>query len=119
MREQTSSVKSIIPYGMSKPLFILRGRNRLTGEREVVSEPRPRDEILQMKLDYTNVKGTKKPYTHVKIEPYPPQEQLTLQFNNDSNINDYDRNKDIKEQASRHAAEASPRVLQKELFADT
>ena len=61
---------------MSNPLYCVVARNRLTGEREVISKPLPKEEALQIKLDYTNVKGTHKPYTHAKVALYNPQLEL-------------------------------------------
>ena len=61
---------------MSNPLWCVVARNRLTGEREVISKPMPKDAALQVKLDYTNVKGSNKPYSHAKVALYIPQLEL-------------------------------------------
>lgn len=55
------------------PIYCVTGRNRLTGEREIISKRLTKDQALQVKLEYTNVKGTRKPYTHAKVEPYLPK----------------------------------------------
>lgn len=61
---------------MSKPLFCVVARNRLTGEREVVSRGVTRDEAEQIRFKYTNIRGSKKPYTHPKVVSYNPQLSL-------------------------------------------
>ena len=59
------------------PIYCVIGRNRLTGEREIISKRLTKDQALQVKLDYTNVKGTRKPYTHAKVEIYSPHLQFS------------------------------------------
>ena len=63
---------------MSSPLYVVTAKNRMTGEREIVSRPAPKVEALQMKLRYTNMRGTHKPYMYLKLELY--NEQLELKF---------------------------------------
>lgn len=58
---------------MSKPLYCVTARNRLTGEREIVSRGVTREEAEEMRVKYTNVRGARKPYTHPKVLPYNPQ----------------------------------------------
>lgn len=61
---------------MSKPLYCVVARNRLTGEREIVSRGVTKDEAEEIRVKYTNFRGTKKPYTHPKVQPYNPQTEL-------------------------------------------
>ena len=60
------------------PIYCVTGRNRLTGEREIISKRLSKDQALQVKLDYTNVKGTRKPYTHAKVEIWSPQLEISF-----------------------------------------
>lgn len=62
-----------------KPKYCVIARNRLTKEREVVTGPISREDAERIRFEYTNIRGTRKPYTHPKVELYPPQ-QLTLKF---------------------------------------
>jgi hypothetical protein len=57
---------------MKEPKYCVRARNRLTGEREIVTPPLSRKKAEEALLKYTNMHGTKKPYTHPKVEIYPP-----------------------------------------------
>ena len=63
---------------MNKPLYCVVARNRLTGEREIVSRSLTREKAEEVRIKYTNFRGTKKPYTHPKVEIYTPQ--MELQF---------------------------------------
>ena len=60
---------------MSNPQYCVTGRNRLTGEREVLtpglSIEKARDVKATNSLDR---RKSKRPYTHLKIELYPPPE---------------------------------------------
>lgn len=59
-----------------KQLFIVKARNRLTGQREIVSNPVIKIEAERIRFEYTNIRGTRKPYTHPKVEPYVVQTEL-------------------------------------------
>lgn len=61
---------------MKEPLYCVTGRNRLTGEREIISNPCKKEEADQIKMDYCNMLGDKKPYTYPKVELYNPQLDL-------------------------------------------
>jgi hypothetical protein len=61
---------------MKEPLYCVTGRNRLTGEREIISKPIKKEEADQIKMDYCNMLGEKKPYTYPKVELYNPQLDL-------------------------------------------
>lgn len=61
---------------MKEPLYCVTGRNRLTGEREIISKPMKKEEADQIKMDYCNMLGEKKPYTYAKVELYNPQLDL-------------------------------------------
>lgn len=61
---------------MRKPLYCVVARNRLTGEREIVSRGVTKDEAEDIRIKYTNFRGTKKPYAHPKVVPYNPQMSL-------------------------------------------
>lgn len=61
---------------MKEPLYCVTGRNRLTGEREIISKPIKKEEAYQIKMDYCNMLGEKKPYTYPKVELYNPQIDL-------------------------------------------
>ena len=58
---------------MSSPLYCVTARNRLTGEREIVSRGMTKAEAEEIRIKYTNFRGTKKPYTHPKVVAYNPQ----------------------------------------------
>lgn len=61
---------------MSRPLYCVTARNRLTGEREIVSRAVTREEAENIRIKYTNFRGTRKPYTHPKVQPYNPQTDM-------------------------------------------
>ena len=61
---------------MKEPLYCVTGRNRLTGEREIISKPLNKEKAEQIKMDYCNMLGEKKPYTYAKIELCNPQLDL-------------------------------------------
>ena len=63
---------------MKKPLYCVVARNRLTGQREIVSRSLTREKAEEVRIKYTNFRGTKRPYTHLKVEIYTPQ--MELQF---------------------------------------
>lgn len=64
---------------IKEPLYCITARNRLTGEREIISNPMPRKQAEDIRLEFANKIGPRKPYTHSKVEPYVPQKDL---FNN-------------------------------------
>lgn len=61
---------------MSSPKFCVTARNRLTGEREVITRGLSRKEAEDIRIKYNNFRGSKKPYTHPKVVPYNPQTEL-------------------------------------------
>lgn len=65
---------------MSSPRFCITARNRLTGEREVVTPPLSLQTARDVKLKYGYRNHTKSAYTNPKIEVYPPPRNLSLSF---------------------------------------
>ena len=63
---------------MGRPLYCVIARNRLTGKREIISRSLTREKAAEVRFKYTNIRGTRKHYTHTKVEIYSPQ--LELQF---------------------------------------
>lgn len=61
---------------VKEPLFCITARNRLTGEREIISRPMTRKEAEDMKVRLAYRMSGKKPYTHCKVDPYIPQKDL-------------------------------------------
>lgn len=61
---------------MTRPLYCVVARNRLTGQREIVSRKLSREQAEEVRFKYTNIRGTRKPYTHPKVEIYSPQLEL-------------------------------------------
>jgi len=57
-------------------LYCITARNRLTGEREIITNPMPKKQAEDMRLKFACKIGGKKPYTHSKVEPYIPQHDL-------------------------------------------
>lgn len=57
---------------MSSPRFCITARNRLTGEREVVTPPLSLQTAKDVKLKYGYRNHMKSAYTNPKIEVYPP-----------------------------------------------
>lgn len=57
---------------MSSPKFCITARNRLTGEREVVTPPLSLQTAKEVKLKYGYRNHTKSAYTNPKIEVSPP-----------------------------------------------
>ena len=57
---------------MIEAKYCVTARNRLTGEREVVTPPISKAMAKDTKLKYANMKGPMKAYTHLKVEPYIP-----------------------------------------------
>ena len=61
---------------MSSPKYCITARNRLTGEREVITPPLSLQMAKEMKLKYGYFNHYKQPaYTNPKIELYPPQDK--------------------------------------------
>ena len=58
---------------MSSPRFCITARNRLTGEREVVTPPLSIEKARKTKLQFGYRNHTKSAYTNPKIEVYPPR----------------------------------------------
>ena len=61
---------------MSQPLYIVTGRNRLTGLRERCSMAAPKDVAEQFMAAWKRLRVRNKAYTHLKLEPF----NLELQF---------------------------------------
>lgn len=61
---------------MSQPLYIVTGRNRLTGLRERCSMAAPKDVAEQLMAAWKRLRVHNKAYTHLKLESY----NLELQF---------------------------------------
>lgn len=57
---------------MSSPKFCITARNRLTGQREVVTPPTSRQTAEDLKIKYGYHNHRKAAYTNPKIEVYPP-----------------------------------------------
>ena len=57
---------------MMEAKYCVTARNRLTGEREVMTPPISKAQANDVKMKYANMKGQKKAYTHPKVEPYMP-----------------------------------------------
>lgn len=57
-------------------MFCVTARNRLTGEREVVTKPIPQEEAESIKLKMGLSRSSDRPYTHPKVDPYNPQLEL-------------------------------------------
>lgn len=55
------------------PRYCVTGRNRLTGEREVLTPPLSKEKAEEVKLKYGISRSSKRPYTHSKVELYPPE----------------------------------------------
>ena len=66
---------------MSSPKFCITARNRLTGQREVVTPPISRQTAEDLKIKYGYHNHRKAAYTNPKIEVYP-QQNLNLNFEN-------------------------------------
>lgn len=62
-----------------KPSYCVTARNRLTGEREVLTPSCSKEKEEEVKLKYGLSRSSKRPYTHPKVELYPPK-QLILTF---------------------------------------
>lgn len=61
---------------MSQPLYMVTGRNRLTGQREQCSMAAPKDVAEQFMQAWKRLRVRNKAYTHLKLEPF----NLELQF---------------------------------------
>lgn len=57
-------------------MFCVTARNRMTGEREIVTPPCSREKAEEAKLKYGVSRSSDRPYTHPKVEPYNPQLEL-------------------------------------------
>lgn len=49
------------------PLYCITGRNRLTSERAIISEPMIRKEAEEKRLEYNMKPAYSRPYTHTKL----------------------------------------------------
>lgn len=59
---------------MSNPQYCVTGRNRLTGEREVLTPGLSIEKARDVKATHSlDRRSSKRPYTHLKIELYPPE----------------------------------------------
>ena len=55
------------------PKYCVTARNRLTGDRDVLTPPLSKEKAEEVKLKYGISRSSKRPYTHHKVEPYPPR----------------------------------------------
>lgn len=59
---------------MSNPQYCVTGRNRLTGQREALTPGLSIEKARDVKTAYSiDRRSCKRPYTHLKIELYPPE----------------------------------------------
>lgn len=56
--------------------FCVTARNRLTGVREIVTPPCSREKAESAKLKLCSSRGSRRPLTYQKVEPYNPQLEL-------------------------------------------
>lgn len=61
------------------PKYCVTARNRLTGEREIISPPCSREKAEEAKLKYGLSRSSKRPFTHPKVELYNPQTNIFKQ----------------------------------------
>lgn len=59
-----------------EPVYCVTARNRLTGEREIVTPPCTKSKAEEAKLKYGISRSSDRPYTHPKVELYNPQLEL-------------------------------------------
>jgi len=61
---------------MNKPKYVVTARNRLTGQREVISKPCSREKAEDLRLRYIyERRNIKRPYTYPKVEIAPTDGQ--------------------------------------------
>lgn len=58
---------------MIEAKYCVTARNRLTGDREVVTPAISKAQAKDIKLKYANMKGPRKAFTHPKVEVYIPK----------------------------------------------
>lgn len=58
---------------MSNPKFCVTARNRLTGERDVITPPLSLEKAREAKLKFGMSRSSSRPYTHPKVSLYPPE----------------------------------------------
>lgn len=58
---------------MSEPKYCVTARNRLTGERDVITPPLSLQKAKEAKLKMGVSRSSKRPYTHPKVNLYPPR----------------------------------------------
>lgn len=63
-----------------KPVYCVTAKNRLTGQREVLTPPLSKEKAEEVKLKYGISRSSKRPYTHPKVELYPPPETVRTQI---------------------------------------
>jgi hypothetical protein len=56
-----------------EPKYCVTARNRLTGDRDVLTPPLSKEKAEEVKLKYGISRSSKRPYTHPKVEPYQPR----------------------------------------------
>jgi len=65
---------------MTTPKYCVTARNRLTGKRDVITPPLSLQKAQDAKQNFGISRSSKRPYTHPKIELYPPPWELTIKF---------------------------------------
>ena len=60
---------------MREPRFVVTGINRLTGQRERISSPLPEGTALMKKRQLLDTPARGRPYTYIKIRPFPFEEE--------------------------------------------
>ena len=58
---------------MSEPRYCVTARNRLTGDRDVLTPPLSLKVAKETKLKFGISRSSDRPYTHPKVELYPPR----------------------------------------------
>lgn len=53
--------------------YCVTARNRLTGQRDVITPPLSLEKAKDARLKFGCDRSSKRPYTHPKVELYPPE----------------------------------------------
>lgn len=61
---------------MKQLQFCVTARNRLTGQRDVITPPLSKAKALEAKLKLGVSRSSDRPYTHPKVDIYPPPERI-------------------------------------------
>ena len=59
---------------MSEPKYCVTARNRLTGDRDIITPPCTRVQAIDAKLKFIMKKTSRKAYVYPKVEIYPPKQ---------------------------------------------